>query len=98
MLKMLVGLIAGAVGFLAAFSFTARDEIGAAVNADLQSKFAARCVVRMERELPNATRVPDICGCMETEFANRGLTLTDAFGDDLETMQGVTRSCAELYG
>ena len=98
MMKLLVGIIAGVIGFLAAFSFTARDEIAAEVNADLQSNFVARCVVRLERELPNATRVPDICGCMEAEFANNGYTLTDAFGDDLATMQDITRSCAELYG
>ena len=98
MMKLLVGIIAGVIGFLAAFSFTARDEIAAEVNADLQSNFVARCVVRLERELPNATRAPDICGCMETEFANNGLKLTDAFGDDITRMQDITRSCAQLHG
>jgi hypothetical protein len=91
-----VGVVAGVFGFLAAFSFTARDEIGAAVQEDLQSNFAARCVVRIEREL-NTTRALDICTCMETEFTNRGLVLTDAFGDDLAAMQDITRSCAGLY-
>ncbi len=97
MMKLLVGTVSGVIGFLVAFSLTAPDEIGAAVDAGLQSNFAARCVVNIEREL-NTTRAPDICGCMETEFANNGLKLTDAFGDDLTRMQDITRSCTELYG
>ncbi|MWV28364.1 hypothetical protein [Aurantiacibacter rhizosphaerae] len=97
MMKLLVGAVAGVVGFLAAFSFTASDEIGAAVDADLQSNFVARCVVRIEQDL-DTTRAPDICKCMETEFANNGLKLTDALGDDLARMQDITRSCAGIYG
>jgi hypothetical protein len=34
---------------------------------------------------------------MKADFAARGYALTDAFGEHLDEMQSITRSCAALY-
>lgn len=94
MMKWLVLIGAAVIGFLVAFSFSASDEIGAEVDKRLDEDFVAQCVARAQFPAPLEARAPQICGCMKREFDNRGLKLTDAFGEKKAEMQAITQGCA----
>ena len=95
--KLLVMLGAGVIGFLVAFSFVQRDEIGEEVERQLDEDFIPQCVARLDVPPEIATRKRDVCACMKTEFDAKGLSLSDTFGEDLSQMQEITRSCVGLY-
>ncbi|GGD66223.1 hypothetical protein [Croceicoccus mobilis] len=97
MLKLIAFLAAAVVGFLVAFSFTARDEIGAEVERKLDEDFIPQCIARAQFPPELEAKKPQICGCMKSEFDTRRLKLTDAFGDKKAEMQEVTQACARLY-
>ena len=97
MLKVFVGLVAGVVGFMAAFTFVTRDEIAAEVAVQLDEGFAEQCVARLGPSLPNPARAGDVCGCMKADFEARGYALTDAFGEHQAQMREITQACASLY-
>lgn len=96
-MKFLAFIVAAAIGFLVAFSFTSRDDIAAEVDKNLDENFVAQCVAQAGFPAELQERAPSICGCMEREFDMRGLKLTDAFGDKREEMQQVTGTCVQLY-
>ena len=98
MMKLLAFVGAAIIGFLVSFSFVNRDEIGAQVAEDLDKDFVKQCVARAHFPAQLAERAPEICGCMKSEFDNRGLTITDAFGEHRSEMQEITQSCAAIYG
>lgn len=98
MLKLLVGVVAGVIGFLVAFSFANKEEIAGEVAVKLASDFERQCVRRLGRGLPNPDRADDVCGCMKAEFDTRGLAISDAFGKHLGEMRQVTESCVQLFG
>lgn len=93
-MKWLVLLGAGVIGFLAAFGFTNSDEIGAEVDKRLDEDFVAQCVARAQFPAELQPKAPEICGCMKREFTNRGMNLTDAFGEKWAEMQTITQGCA----
>ncbi|WP_230291094.1 hypothetical protein [Croceicoccus sp. Ery5] len=97
-MKMLVMIVAGMIGFVAAFSFTASDEIGAEVDRRLDEDFVPQCVARARFPAELEAKAPAICGCMKREFDNRGFKLTDAFGAKQAEMQEITQACAQVYG
>ncbi len=97
MLKALVLLASGVVGFVVAFSFTASDEIGAEVADRLDKDFVEQCVARAQFPPELKPRARSICGCMKAEFDRKGIVLTDAFGAKRSEMQQVTRDCAGMY-
>lgn len=92
-MKWLVFLGAAVIGFLVAFAFTARDEIGEEVDRRLDEDFVSRCVARAQFPPELEARAPQICACMQREFAARGLELTDALGEARAEMQRITREC-----
>ncbi|MHA6333244.1 hypothetical protein ACXYL9_06120 [Qipengyuania sp. CAU 1752] len=94
MMKFLVMLVVGVIAFLVAFAFTARDEIADEVSVRSANSFSERCVARFTRAAPDPSRAAEICGCMETQFAARGIELTDAFTGNLQEMRDITRACA----
>lgn len=93
-MKWLVFLVAAVIGFLVAFGFSNRDEIGAEVDRKLDEDFVAQCVARAQFPAELQPKAPEICGCMKREFANRGMKLTDAFGEKRAEMQTITQACA----
>ena len=97
MLKVVAGLVAGVVGFMAGFGFVTRDEIAAEVAVELDEGFVGQCVARLGPSLPNPSRAADVCGCMKADFDARGYALTDAFGEHLPQMREITQACASLY-
>ncbi len=97
MMKAIVLLGAGLIGFLIAFSLVAKDEIAAQVAQNLDEDFVPKCVRQLGRQLPDTARATDICGCMKSEFKTKGYAITDAFGKDRADMQRITQSCAQLY-
>lgn len=98
MMKLLAFVGAGIIGFLVTFSFVSRDEIGAQVAENLDRDFVKQCVARAQFPAQISHRAPEICGCMKSEFDNRGLTITDAFGEHRAEMQEITQNCAAIYG
>ena len=97
MMKLLMFLGAGIIGFLVAFSLVNRDEIGAQVAENLDKDFVKQCVARAQFPAQLEPFAGQICGCMKSEFDERGLTLTDAFGDKRGEMQRITQSCAQQF-
>jgi len=97
MMKLLVFIVSGVVGFLIAFSFTASDDIGAEVDKRLDEDFVEQCVARAQFPAQLKPQARSICGCMKGEFDRKGLTITDAFGARRSEMQQVTRDCAAIY-
>ncbi|MBX7540860.1 hypothetical protein [Qipengyuania sphaerica] len=96
-MKWLVLIAAALVGFLVAFSFTARDEIGAEVERKLDEDFIPQCERNLRLPPQVADSKTEICGCMKREFDNRGIKLTDAFGDQRGEMQEIVNACAMNY-
>ena len=92
-MKWLVMIGAGIVGFLVAFSLTSSDEIASEVDKRLDEDFVSQCVARAQFPAQLQSRAPEICGCMKREFANRGMKLTDAFGEKKAEMQAITQGC-----
>ena len=93
-MKWLVLIASAVIGFLVAFSFFASDEIEAEVDKRLDEDFATQCVARAQFPAQMEAKAPQICGCMKREFDNRGLKLTDAFGDKKAEMKTITQGCA----
>ena len=48
-MKWIVGLIAGVLGFLAAFSFTTRDQIAAGAKQRMDDDFIPHCEIKYRR-------------------------------------------------
>lgn len=96
-MKWLMAIVAGVVGFLFAFGFTASDEIAADVDRRLEEDFVDQCVARAQFPPELAGRERDICGCMKRDFHAKGIKLTDAFGDKRAEMQEITQECALVY-
>ena len=94
MMKWLAAIGAAVIAFIIAFSFTASDEIGAEVDKRLDEDFVEQCVARAQFPAQLDAKAPQICGCMKREFTNRGLKLTDAFGEKRAEMQTITQGCA----
>lgn len=80
-MKGLVLIAAGIVGLVVAFSLTSGDEIAAEIDMRLDEDFVSHCVARAQFPAELPSRAPNICRCMKREFANRGMKLTDAFGE-----------------
>jgi len=97
-MKWIVGLIAGVLGFLAAFSFTTRDQIAAGAKQRMDDDFIPHCTANLRLPAELQSKAPQICGCMKAEFKTRGLAITDAFGSRLGEVQEVTQACAQVYG
>ncbi len=97
-MKWVVGLISGVIGFVIAFSFATRDQIGAAVDQRLEDDFIPDCVPNLQLPPELEPKSAQICGCMKAEFRNSDLQITDAFGSRLGEVQEVTRACTQLYG
>ena len=55
------------------------------------------CIRAMDDVLPPED-AKSACACVDAEFAARGLSLTDAFGDARAEMSEITRDCAQVYG
>lgn len=89
----------------AIMSFAFFYEFGSGIRAD-QERYGAddrgismgRCVRQFERMAAGIDGAERLCGCMLDEFDNRGLAVTDAFGDSYEEMVGITQSCAQVEG
>lgn len=96
--KFLVFLVAMVIGFVAAFGWSASDEIGAEVETRLAEDFVPQCVRRSGFPAEAKHFAPDICRCMQSEFASRNLAITDAFGAKRAEMQEITRACAAKFG
>ena len=96
-MKVLVFIAAGFVGFMVAFGFSASDEIGAEVDRKLDEDFVPQCVARAQFPAEVADSKREICGCMKREFDNRGIRLTDAFGDKRSEMQEIAGACVVNY-
>ncbi|WP_394727493.1 hypothetical protein [Altererythrobacter sp. GH1-8] len=97
MLKVIVLLVSGVIGFLVAFSFVNKDEIMAEAAKRMDEDFVPRCVARAQFPPEVAHRSKEICGCMKYEFDQRGMSLTDAFGEKREEMQQITQNCMMVY-
>lgn len=97
MLKAIVMIVSGVIGFAVAFSFTASDEIGAEVSERLENDFVNQCAARGDFPAPAKPYARDICGCMKKSFDREGLKLTDAFGEDRAKMQKLTQDCVNWY-
>ena len=97
-MKWIVGLIAGVLGFLAAFSFTTRDQIAAGAKQRMDDDFIPHCVANMKLHHGTVPNAPQVCGCMKAEFKTRGLAITDAFSSKRGELQEVTHACAQVYG
>lgn len=97
MLKAIVFIIAGAIGFVVAFSIVNRDEIAAEVDARLENDFAKQCAARAQFPPELEPRAQEICGCMKYEFDQRGIKLSDAFGSKREEMQRISQDCMMVY-
>ena len=93
-MKWIVLIGAAVLGFLVAFGFTASDDIAADVDRRLDEDFVEQCVARAQFPAELAPKAPQICGCMKREFTNRGLKLTDAFGEKRAEMRTITQGCA----
>lgn len=93
-MKWLAAIGAAVIAFIIAFSFTASDEIGAEVDKRLDEDFVEQCIARAQFPAQLEAKAPQICGCMKREFDNRGLKLTDAFGEKKAEMQTITQGCA----
>lgn len=85
----------GVISFLATFAFTTRDEIGEEVVQRLDSDFTRQCVARAQFPEQLEPYAEEICDCMKSEFDDRGLKLTDAFGSKRGEMRQITQSCAQ---
>ena len=97
MLKFLVMIVSGAIGFVVAFSLVTRNEIADEVEQKLDDDFTVQCMARLDVLNQGSVRKRDICNCMKAEFDTRGLSLSDALGSELGPMQDITRSCVALY-
>jgi|GEM_PF-6986538 len=97
MAKMLVLLLSLAAGFVAAFSFVQREEIGTEVANRLEEDFEAQCAARMDFPDELRAQAPAICRCMKGAFDQRGLTIADALGEARSEMREIAQSCAALH-
>ena len=97
MKNILVLVGTGLIAFLVTFAFTTREEIGAEVENKLDSGFVEQCAAQMQFPAELEPYSGKICECMKSRFDQRGLALTDAFGDKRAEMQQITQSCAQSY-
>ena len=98
MAKLIVFLVAAAIGFYASSSFTSDVQFRAdQQGGGIEGINKAQCIRQVETVAPAPHRAPDICGCMLSEFKARGLEVTDTFGSDFGDMKEITRSCIQVY-
>lgn len=95
-LVLIVSAVIGAAAWLG-LSHSLRDapSVGAGSGPGVSQ---ARCVRQFDELDVAEETASKICGCMLTEFDNRGIKVLDAFAGDFDEMKQITRNCAQAYG
>lgn len=101
--KLLVGILSAIGGFMLTSSLfgpaggEARVADGSADAIYQDARFEG-CMRQIRQHTNSESIASSTCTCIYSEFDERGLGLTDAFGSDFGEMSVITRDCATRYG